>query len=414
VANTNLTTAVIAKAAVAVLDNELVAAKQVFRGYEDEFSNSVNGYTVGSSISVRKPTQFTVRDGATASIQDVTEGKTTITVDKQKGIDFAFTSQELTLNIKELSERVLKPAMIQLANQVDRDVLALDKDVYNWVGTPGTDMGAFSTVAAAAKRLDQTAVPTDNRVGILSPADKWGVAGAQTALYMQNVASAAYRKGSIGDVGGIDLFSSQNVRTHTFGPRGGTPLVNGGAQNVAYSAALNTGSVPGTQSLITDGWTAAAASRVKQGDVFTIANVFAVNPVTKAALPFLQQFVVTADGSSDGAGNLTLTIAPAIITSGAFQTVDSVPADNAAMTFLGTASANVSSNVIFKKEAFALVSVPLVKPPGAVDVSRQGYKGLSVRLIPYYNGSNDVSSYRMDILYGVKTVDPRLATRVAG
>jgi hypothetical protein len=414
VANTNLTTSIIAKAAVAILDNELVAGNQVFRGFEDEFDNTTNGYTVGDTISVRKPTQFTVRDGATASIQDVTEGKTTITVDKQKGIDFAFTSKELTLNIRELADRVLKPAMVQLANQVDSDVLALDKDVYNWVGAPGTDMGAFSTVAAAAKRLDQTAVPMDGRVGIVSPADHWGVASAQTALYMQDVAKGAYRKGSIGDVAGVDLFRSQNVRTHTFGQRGGTPLVNGASQNVAYSATLNTGSVPGTQSLITDGWTAAAANRVKQGDVFTIAGVFAVNPVTKATLPFLQQFVATADVSSDGSGNATLTIAPAIITSGAFQTVSAVPADNAALTFLGTASAGVSSNLIYKKEAFALVSVPLVKPPGAVDCSRQSYKGLSVRLIPYYNGSTDVSSYRMDILYGVKTVDPRLATRVAG
>jgi hypothetical protein len=147
--------------------------------------------------------------------------------------------------------------------------------------------------------------------------------------------------------------SAQNVQTHTFGPRGGTPLVNGAAQNVAYTAAKDTTTVPGSQSLITDGWTAAAASRVKQGDVFTIANVYAVNPVTKAVLPYLQQFTVLADGSSDGSGNLTLSIAPAIITSGAFQTVDSAPADNAALTFVGTASAGVA-RTSFKKEAFAL------------------------------------------------------------
>jgi hypothetical protein len=114
-----LTADIIAAEAITILDNELVMAKQVFRGYEDDFSKKVNGYKVGETISIRKPTDFTVRDGAVMAVQEVNEGKTTITVDKRKGIDFEFTSQELTLDIAELSERVIKPAMIQLANQVD-------------------------------------------------------------------------------------------------------------------------------------------------------------------------------------------------------------------------------------------------------------------------------------------------------
>jgi len=58
--------------------------------------------------------------------------------------------------------------------------------------------------------------------------------------------------------------------------------------------------------------------------------------------------------------------------------------------------------------------VPLVKPPGAVDVSRQTYKGYSVRVIPYYSGTNDVSSWRLDVLYGVKCLDPRAVVRASG
>src|SRR5690606_38099041 len=115
-ANRTLTADIIAAEAITILDNELVMAKRVFRGYEDDFSKKVNGYKVGETISIRKPTDFTVRDGAVMNVQDVTEGKTTITVDKRKGIDFKFTSQDLTLNIAELSERVIKPAMVQLAN----------------------------------------------------------------------------------------------------------------------------------------------------------------------------------------------------------------------------------------------------------------------------------------------------------
>jgi hypothetical protein len=144
--------------------------------------------------------------------------------------------------------------------------------------------------------------------------------------------------------------------------------------------------------------------------------VFAVNPITKATLPFLQQFVVNADANSDGTGTgvSTLSISPAIITSGAFQTVSAAPADNAAITVMGTASTGYAQSLAFHKNAFGLVMVPMEKPPGAVDVSRQSYKGLSVRVIPYYDGTQDISNWRLDVLYGVKTLDPRLAVRVAG
>lgn len=409
-ANTTLTPSIVAKTAVRILENELVMAGMVYRGYEDEFDKKVNGYSAGDTITIRKPTDFTVRDGAVMSAQDVTEGKTTIVVDKQKGVDFAFTSKELTLNIDELAERVIKPAMVQLANQVDLDVMAEYKNIPNWVGTPGQTIDSFADFAKAPTRMDLGAVPQDTRSAVLSPTDYWAMAGAQTALYMQNVAQGAYRKGRIGEIGGVDTYMSQNVPTHTVGPLGGTPLVNGAAQNVTYATAKDTG----TQSLITDGWTAAAAARVKAGDVFTLAGVFDVNPVTKQTLPHLKMFVVKADASSDGSGNATLTIAPPIITSGAFQTVSAAPADNAVMTFIGTAAIGYAQNLVFHKNAFALVVVPLVKPPGAVDVSRETYKNINARVIPVYDGTNDKSAWRLDILYGVKTVDPRLAVRLSG
>lgn len=409
-ANTIVTPSIVAKTAVRILENELVMAGMVYRGYEDEFDKKVNGYSVGDTITVRKPTDFTVRDGAVMSSQDVTEGKTTIVVDKQKGVDFAFTSKELTLNIDELAERVIKPAMVQLANQVDLDVMAQYKNIPNWVGTPGQTVDSFADFAKAPTRLDLGAVPQDTRAAVLSPTDYWAMAGSQTALYMQNVAQGAYRKGRIGEIGGVDTYMSQNVPTHTVGPLGGTPLVNGGAQGVTYATVKDTG----TQSLITDGWTASAAARVKAGDVFTIAGVYDVNPVTKATLPHLKMFTVVADASSDGSGNATLTISPPIVSSGAFQTVSAVPADNAAMTFLGTASTGYAQNLVFHKNAFALVVVPLVKPPGAIDVSRETYKNITARVIPVYDGTNDKSAWRLDILYGVKTIDPRLAVRLSG
>jgi len=407
--NTTLSASIIAKAAVGILENELVMANAVYRGYEDEFGKKVNGYTVGDTVTIKKPTDFTVRSTITASAQDVTEGKTSITVNQIAGVDFAFTSQQLTLNIGELSDRVIRPAMIQIANQIDVQVMSLYKDIPQYVGTPGTLIQSFAGFAKGAQNMDQRSVPQGGRSAILAPADFWALAGSQTALFSQAINNKSYREGEIGKIGGISTYMSQNAPTFTTGPMGGAPLVNGGAQGTTYDT---TGA--NTQTLITDGWTAAAAARVVAGDVFTIANVFDVNPITKATLPILKQFVVKAAGSSDGAGNLTMTIAPQIITSGAFQTVSVVPADNAALTFVGTANTNYTNNLFFDRNAFALVTVPMVKPPGAVECSRQSKNGIQVRVIPFYDGTNDKSTWRLDVLYGTKTIDPRLAVRVAG
>ncbi|ASQ10221.1 hypothetical protein CDO22_08625 [Sinorhizobium meliloti] len=410
-ANAVKTVSMIAKEANMILENELVMAKLVHRGYDEEYGKNPNGFKIGSTISIRKPTDFTVRDGAVASSQDVTEGSTSIVVNKQKGIDFQFTSQELALEMNQLSERVIRPAMVQLANQIDRDIMALYTSVPNWAGTPGQTINSFSDFYKGPERMNELAVPMDSRSAVLSPADEAGMLGSQTALYIQQAANGAYRDGKLGMIGGFDTYMSQNVPTHTVGVATGTPLVNGASQNVTYASVKDTG----TQSLVTDGWTNSTTGILKAGDIITIANVFAVNPVTKATLPFLRQFTVTADADSGATtGPATLTISPPIITSGAFQTVSAAPADNAAITVLGTGGTGYRQNLLFHKNAFALVTVPMEAPQGAVNVSRQSYKGINVRVVPFYDGTNDISKWRLDVLYGVKAIDPRLALRLSG
>jgi len=410
-ANTSLTADIVAKEALIILENELGILKRMHRAHESEFSNSVNGYKIGDTISIRRPADFTVRSGATLSTQDVIEGKTTLTVDQQKGIDFEFTSTELTLKIDDLSERVIKPAMSSLVNDITNDVLTqMYRGIYNWVGTPGNTVDSFADFAKAPERLDIMAVPQADRAAAFAPTDYWGLVGSQTALYINQVASDAFRRGEMGMVGGIDTLMSQVVPTHTVGPLGGTPLVNGASQNVTYDTAKNTW----TQSLITDGWTAAAANRLKAGDIFTIANVQMVNPKTKVTTGVLQQFVVTADVSSDGTGNLTATISPPIITSGPHQTVNAAPADNAAITVVGSASTAYRQNLVFHKNTMGVAFVPMEMPQAAYNGSRQSYKGISVRVIPIYDGTNDISKWRLDVLYGRKIIDPRLATRLSG
>lgn len=417
-ANNTLTADVIAKIALPILENELGVINKMYRAHEEEFSSTVNGYKKGDTISIRRPADFTIRSGATMSAQDVIEGKTTLVVDQQIGIDFQFTSTDLTLKVEDMAERIIKPAMSRIANELASDVLIqMYRGTYNLVGTQGTRVDSFSDFSKAPERMDEMAIPSDNRHAILCPSDFWGLVGSQTALYAPSLVGSAYRSGDLGDLGGLATMMSQVTPAHTVGPLGGTPLVNGATQNVSYDTAKNAW----TQSLITDGWTAAAASRVKAGDVFTIyaagtsgAKLKMVNPKTKVATAIDQQFVVVSDGSSDASGNLTLTISPPIITSGPYQTVNVAPADNAGLVFDGTASTAYRQNLAFHKNAMALAVVPMEMPPAAYGGTRQSYKNLSVRLIPTYDATNDISKWRLDLLYGRKLIDPRLTVRFAG
>jgi hypothetical protein len=403
-ANDILTIDVIAKEALRILENNLVMAKLVHRAHESEFGNAMNGFEAGDTISIRRPTDFTVRDGAVASNQDIVEGKTTLVVDKQKGVDFGFTSKELTLDIGELSQRVIKPAMVQLANQVDSDLMALYKSVPNWAGTAGQTINSFADFAKGPELLDQYAVPMDGRAAVLSPADHWALLGSQTALYMQDVAKGAYRNGSLGMIGGVDTYMSQNVPAHIVGSDVTTVTVGAAitTSTTTYASVKDTN----VQTITTAGGT------LNAGDVITIDDVYAVNPVTKASLGFLKQFTVVSYTTNSAV------ISPALIWTGPFQNVAVTSGvtdlNTKAITAMGSAGVSYRQNLVFHKNAFALAMVPMISPPGAQSVSRQSHKGTSVRLIPTYDGTNDRSNYRLDVLYGVKAIDPRLACRLSG
>ena len=88
--------------------------------------------------------------------------------------------------------------------------------------------------------------------------------------------------------------------------------------------------------------------------------------------------------------------------------------DGRTITVVGTASTGYKQNMVFHKNAMALAVVPMELPAAAYGASRQTEKGLSVRVIPIYDGTNDISKWRLDVLYGRKILDPRLATRLSG
>jgi hypothetical protein len=423
--NTILNPQIIAQMAVRILENELVMASRVYRGYEEEFEKRVNGYEIGDTVQIRKPQQFSVRQTPTAALQDIQEGKLTLQISNQKGIDFSFTSAELTLKIEQMADRILRPAMVRLANQIDADVMALFTSIPNWVGQPltGADapINSFQMFARGAERLDQNSCPQDDRSAVLAPDSYWAMAGSTLTQFLPQVNQQSYRQGEIGSIGGVATYMSQNVPTFTNGTAADTAAaaVAGGTGTTTWATVLNTEAVPGTQTLTLSGVTPATGT-IPAGTVFTLGSagtaVKSVNPVTKSVLPFQQMFTVVTGGTASG-GAVSITITPPIIpigTDAAFGTVNQAAADGTLLNIVGDVSGAYRQNLMFHRNAFALAVVPMVKPPGAVDVARESYRGISARLIPYYNGTTDVSAFRLDVLYGVKVIDNRLAVRLSG
>ena len=414
-ANTLLTIDMIMHRALAVLENNLIAAKFVNREYDDRFAQS--GAKIGTSLRIRIPPRTVVTEAVAFVAQDQTEEYTTLTVDKQHHIGMSFTQQELTLQVDDFSRRFIEPAMESLANNIDKTVLAEYWNFYNAVGTPGTTPGssggapataaaALYTYGSAMAKMDYEAVSRDSRRSIIvEPTANVMLVSALSGLFHSTTeVEQQYREGNMGLAIGAKFSMDQNVAVHTVGPLGGTPLCDG------IPAA-------GATTLATKGWTAAAASRLVRGDIFTIANVYAVNPQNRASTGQLRQFVVTANFSSGGAGTGTVSIAPALYASGAQQTVNALPADNAALTILGAASTVTPQNLLLHKDAITLACVDLENPSGyGAWGGRISSKklGISMTMARQYDIDTTAFKTRVDVLFGVKTIRPQLGVRICG
>jgi hypothetical protein len=383
----------------------------VRRDFDDSFGRA--GAKIGTVLNIRKPARYSGRVGQGLSIEDATETQVPLALTTQRGVDIAFTSQDLALTVDDFSDRFIRPALANVANNVDFDGLQQYLNVFNTVGTPGTVPNALLTYLQAGQRLDEEAAPRDDlRSMVISPAMQATIIDTLKGLFQSAMDIATqYESGKMGLSIGFKWSMDQNVAINTVGVLGGAPTVNAGGQTGA--------------SLITNNWTAAAATRLKKGNVFTIGSgttgVFAVNPQNKQSTGALRQFVALADGVSDGAGNMTISIAPSITVSGPFQNVTGLtgaitgPAAGATINVLGAASTASPQGLAFHKDAFALGSADLPLPGGVDMAARVSDKqlGLSIRLVRAYDINTDRFPTRIDLLYGWTTLYPELACRVA-
>jgi hypothetical protein len=420
-ANALQTSQIVTNEVLRIAHNASAFLGNVNSDYEDAWAGQ---YKPGSTVNARRPVQFTHRTGEASNVQDVTESTTPVTLQPLLGLDFQVGSTELATSIgsngsvdSAFKNRYLKPAGLKLAAILDYQLATIMKNgAHQMVGTPGTPAATFADLLACQVPLDRMSVPRDGmRMAAVEPGTNATILAGVSGLFnSQSILADQYKTGILKTGAGLDIAMSQNVPSHTVGPLGGTPVVNGANQGLVNSGTTDNPFAL-TTSLVTNGWTAAAAVRLNQGDTFTIAGVFSVNPETKASTGVLQSFLVTAQTSSDASGNLTAVISPAIIAGGAYQNVTARPANTAAITITsGAANTTYTNNLVWHKDAVTFVSPKQELPKGmdmAYQASLADEGGITLRFVRGYNIATNQFVSRFDILWGAAVTLPNFIAR---
>lgn len=410
-ANNLLTISKITNEALMVLENELTFTSEVDRNYDDQFA--VVGGKIGNTVNVRKPGRFIGTTGPALNVEDFNETSVPVTLSTQFHVDTQFTTQDLALSLDMFSDRVLKPAVAAIANKIDRDgTLQAANNTANIVGVAGTPPTGLITYLTAAAYLDSEGAPRDGRRScIVEPFTSATIVDSLKGLFVpQEAIGEQYRKGLMGrDSAGMNWKMDQNIVSHTFGSFSG-------------SATVATTTATG---FLTSGWASSSTITLtltngvslNQGDTFTIAGVYAVNPQNRQAYGSnkLRNFVVNQAVSGSG-GTISVNVSPAIITAGQFQNV-SIPTTSAtaAVSFFNQSGTVSPQNIIMHRNAFTLAVADLELPEGVHFAGRASDKeiGLSMRVVRQYTINNDSIPTRLDVLYGWANLYPELACRVA-
>lgn len=398
-------------------ENNTVMSKQVNREFDDRFA--VAGEKVGYTVNARNPVRFRGRTGDQIRPEPIRETTVPVSINRLWGQDLEISDQDLTLTIDRFGERYVEGAVAAVANLIDGELCDLYKDVYNFTGVPGTTPSARTTYTAAGVALTHMGVPLGRmRAVVVSP--EMEAAAVEFGATLFNPAreiSRQYQEGTMGYALGFKWSMDQNIARHTVGLLGtvgsitSNPLVKGASQSGS--------------SLETDGWNN-SVQVLNKGDIITVAGMNSVNPVSFRDNGALRTFTVTADVTSDGSGNATIPIEPPINadTESPFQTVASLPANDAAIKVFGIAYGSFSNiaavasaqALAFHKDAFCLAIVPL-ELPGGMDWSERINApkiGVSMRLTRGFDIRENKRYTRLDVLGGVKTLRPEFACRVGG
>lgn len=399
--NDILTIDMITRAAVSLFKNSNMFIQNLDTQYDDQFA--IDGAKIGDTLRIRLPNDFTVRTGTAISIQDTSEKYTSLALSTQKGVDVAFSTAQRTLKMDDYSERVLMPMMNDLAGNIAADIMAdVEGNVCNFVAnTDGSgniiNPNSSTFLKAQAALNDNSAPMMPGRKVALEQYTEAAIVNSLSGLFNPSQAiSKQYQTGQMKNALGFDFFMDQTVIKHTSG---------------TFSA----GTVSGANQSGSTITTAAITGTLKKGDFITIADVYAVNWVTKESTGRLRQFVVTADVPS---GGTSIPVYPAIVpgngaTKVQYQSVVAAPANGAAISLLTPADTTYIKNIAYSPKAVTLATADLVMPRGVHEAARRNYDGISMRMITDYVVGTDQLVTRLDVIFGKQWLRGQWGTVVA-
>ena len=381
--------------------NNLVVAEEFNTDYNKKFQQD---FAVGSTVRVKLPQRFLIRDGIGYTPQAINRIYTTVACDQIFGVDFDWDSAEAALQAERgmalIKEEYIDKAMEQMAQEIDsRAAKWAYQNTNNVVGALGTNPTDTNFAGAARQRLIENACPPGERCMIISPGAMTSVTNGSTTLFnpVDEVAKA-FKEGYYGRARGFDWSESMSLYSHTAGvwQTPSAVTVKGSGQS-------------GTTLLIN----CTSGDTFLQGDVFNIGAVNNANPSTRRSTNVLKQFVVT-QAITATASTVTLNISPSINGPGQYQNVDALPLDAALLTlFPGTTTPSTGpksgiQGLAMHRDAFALVGVGL-EVPKAVEFSvqkRDPKTGIAIRFVRMFDPIQSKMINRFDCLMGFGNLYP--------
>lgn len=411
-ANNILTPTMITRKALDVLHQKLNFVGNVNRQYDDKFAQT--GAKIGTTLNVRMPSKYTVRTNATLAPQDHVERSTPLTVSSQYGVDVSFTTLELTMNLDDFSERIIEPAMAQLAAKLEGEALTnAYKLVANYTNATTNGLIDYKRFQQGGANITEQLAPLSQRTAILTPRSTVEFNDAVKGLYQssENIRQQ-YREGSIGRTGGFDVFENTLLPTHTTGNLDSANALTDGA-NLGTSTTDNVWVSQTTLSV-----NGVTADTLRAGDIITISGVYDIHPETKNSYGKLKRFVVQQDITlTTAATSYAVVVKPGLIygSGNAYQNCvlsGTTDMDNHTVTQIGAVSSAFGQDLQFHKDAFVFATADLE------DVSRYGAwgaraqkDGISMRIARQYAIGSDTVPCRIDVLWGFAGLYPELANR---
>ena len=355
-----------------------------------------NGFKSGDTIYTSIPAIKTVqRDNLDVSSlgKDTVEGKKPLALNKTATTADQFDSLELAtdVDVKNALKRFGMSSALAIAHDIESRCMEIAmQKTYQSVGTAGSNTFETSDILDAKVALDESLAPNGER-GLFMTSRSGAKAVDARKAYNNPVGKLdkQYTDGVILNADGFDWMETQMLPVHTNG--------------ADVAGLVNDTVTEGSSTITVDGFTAAPTV----GSVFTLAGTNKVHAQSKNDLGTLQQFTVVS------ATTTSITFSPAIYAaSGGLQNVTALPADNAAVTFVGAASTGYTQNLALHKSAFKMVTVPLYTPKGEDLVASETVDGITVNIVRYFTGDTRVVTTRYDVLYGFDEVRPEWSARL--